>query len=264
MQSLNQGRRKVGDSGEPIPTPFPQLDAARISFRKGQLALVAAPPGTGKSAFVFYTLVIGWFRKMVSRVLYFSADTDAAIMFKRAAQMLTGWTAPYIEETMAGEHAESIEEIVRNGTAHIRMDYTPFPTDDDVRDQILAYYEVYGTFPDVIVMDNLSNLRLDNGAKDEVAALQENCEFLHLIAKETGAAVITLHHVVGAYEDGDKPTPLGGLKDKVSKTPESVFTLFRDSQHLYVSAVKNRDGGSDPSGRSYVALNADLSTMSYS
>lgn len=264
MQSLTQGRRKVGASGEPIPTPFPQLDAARISFRRGQLSLVAAAPGTGKSAWVFYTLVIGWFRKMVSRVLYFSADTDAAIMFKRAAQMLTGWTAPYIEEAMAGENAESIEEIVRNGTSHIRMDYTPFPTDDDVRDQLNAYYEVYGVFPDVIVMDNLSNLRLGGGAGDETQALQENCEFLHLIAKETGAAVITLHHVVGSYEDGDKPIPQGGLKDKVSKTPEMVVTLFRDGQHLYVSAVKNRDGGADPSGRQFVTLNADLSTMSYS
>lgn len=265
MRSLVQGKHQTGDSGEPLFTPFQQLDEARIAFRKGHLTLVAAAPGAGKSAWVFYTLIIGYFRKALNRVLYFSADTDAALMFKRAAQVLTGWTAGYIEECMADERAADIEEIVRAGTSHISMDYNTYPTGDDVRDQVNAYYEVYGVFPDVIVMDNLKNLRLeDSGRNGEFDELEGNCEFLQLIARDTGAAVITLHHVIGDYESGDKPIPLGGIRGKVTKTPESVFTLFRDPQHLYVSAVKNRDGGGDPSGRTWVSLTANLATMSYS
>lgn len=263
MQSLTQGRRKAGDSGEPILWPFPQLDEARIAFRKGQLALVAGAPGSGKSAWVLYALIIGYYRKATSRVLYFSADTDAAIMFKRAAQMLTGYTAGYIEEQLSEGGAEIIEGIVKAGTAHITLDYNSYPTADDIRDQVYAYYEVYGCFPDVIVMDNLKNLRM-GGSDGEFEELEENCEFLQLIARDTGAAVIALHHVTGDYESGDKPIPLSGVRGKVTKTPETVLTVFRGQGNLYISPVKNRDGEADASGKRYIAITADMATMSYS
>ena len=85
MLTLTQSATVKGSAGEPLPTVWESLDEAGTRFLRGQLCLVAAGPGVGKSAFVLsYAL-----RSKVS-CLYFSADSDAFVQLSRSISILGG------------------------------------------------------------------------------------------------------------------------------------------------------------------------------
>ena len=263
MLSLSQGKRKVGDSGQPIFNPFPQLEKEGIHFRRSQLSLVAAAPGGQKSSFTLFWLLRGQNLQALNRCLVFSADTDAAVQYKRAAQIVTGFSGEHIDQWM-DERPDELDQKVREGTRHVAWSFLNYPDADDIRDQLMAYLEVWGDWPEVLLFDNLKNVRLgDTTRANEADELEGTMEFLQLIARETGAAVIALHHVTGTHEDGDKAIPLSGIRGKVSKTPETILTLWKDASYLYVTPVKNRDGKADSSGHVWIPVQADLSRMSY-
>lgn len=240
--------------------PWPQLRGAGAFVRRGQLTLVAAPPGTGKSLFAQALAHRGDDNGTVPSTLYFSADSDAGTFAQRAGAIATGYQLSDIQQLISDGNDEAIDAAIAAQTGHMRMDYTSNVSDQDMLDEIDAYAEIFGKYPDLIVMDNLSNLSVD-GAENEFHGLQENCFFLHDIARQTNAAVITLHHVAGEFEGGDKPIPLSGLRGKVSKTPELIFTMIRSGELMNVSVVKNRSGRAHADGSNAIGIPVDLSRM---
>lgn len=259
MEFISQAKRKAGTSGEPLPNPFSQLAAEGIHLRRSQLHLLAAGPGTGKSA-----LILAWSMRCPDLgVLYISADTDAAVQYKRIASMATGYSSDYVALQME-HHAGELDDIVREASRHIVFDFNPYPDGEDIANQVSAYAEVYGVYPDLVIVDNLKNLRLQDAARNgEFDELEGNAEFLQMVARQSGAAVVTLHHVIGTHESGDHPIPLSGIRGKVTKTPEAVYTLHRNPGNTLLSPVKNRDGRGDSSGGFCVAIATDLSRMSF-
>jgi hypothetical protein len=97
------------------------------------------------------------------------------------------------------------------------------------------------------VIDNLINIDpegpSDHRVKDGIL------HWLAKLAQITNAAVVVLHHVTGAYNDGLTPIPLTGLMDQVGKRPRLVLTLFKFSDTLLgVRVVKNSIGKSAADG----------------
>ena len=190
--------------------------------------------------------------------LYFSADSDATTMFTRSAAMATGYEMGEVERLMEEGGQEMLEERVRQASAHVQYSFQSTLDYDAIEDELQAYALVHGAWPQVIVADNLMNI--DSGFEDEFRGLGEASFFLLNIARDTGAAVIALHHVGGEHEGGGAPIPLSGLRGKVSKLPALILTLHR-ADGMRVSVVKNRSGKSDPSGNYGVSLRADLARM---
>lgn len=244
------------------------MNTSKTFLRKGQLTLVAAGPGSGKSALIQFILQVGnglppgHPERGVNRTLYFSADSDQTTMWKRSAAMATGMTQDAIDELLFADEIGHLETQVARATNHMRWDYDSSPSDAYVLDSIDAYASVYGSYPEVIVMDNLKNLSID-GSPGEFEALEDACGFLHDLARDTNAALVALHHVTGENEDGMKPIPMSGLRGKISKTPEVILTLHRREQTMFVSPVKNRNGIADASGQWILPINADLSRMNF-
>lgn len=268
MLSLNQARRKNAAAGEPIHCPFNVLNESKTFLRKGQLSLVAAGPGTGKSAVVQAIIQggngapLGHPERLVNRAFYFSADSDSTTMWKRSAAMATGLTQDAIDGLLFDNLIDRPEQAVREASAHITWDFESSPTDEYILNELEAFASVHGAWPEIICFDNLKNVSIP-GSEGEFQALEEACVFLKDLATDTNAAVIALHHVVGEKEDGQVPIPLSGLRGKVSKTPEVVLTLHRIGQDLRISPVKNRNGIADPSGNWILPMVADLSTMTF-
>lgn len=260
VQTLLQGKRQNKSAGEPIPMPWRQLKDVGAHVRRGQLALVAAPPGTGKSLLAQALAHRGDDEGDVPSTLYFSADSDAGTFAQRAASIATGYQLSDVQRLIQEGNDDGLEAAIAAQTGHMRMDYSSDVTDQEMLDEIDAYAEVFGKYPDLIVMDNLSNLSVE-GSENEFHGLQENCFFLHNVARQTNSAVITLHHVSGEFEGGDKPIPLSGLRGKVSKTPELIFTLIRSGEVMNVSVVKNRSGKAFADGSNAIPLPLDLSRM---
>lgn len=258
MLSLTQGRRKTADQGTPIPTPFKSFGYNGIHFRRGGLSLVAAAPGGGKSAFVQNLVQRGNDEGHVVPSIYFSADSDATTMFTRSAAIATGYEMDEVERLMKEGGHEMLEERVRVASGHVQYSFQSTLDFDYIEEELEAYATVHGDWPKIMVFDNLMNI--DSGFEDEFRGLGEASFFMLNLARDTGAAVIALHHVGGEHEGGGKPIPLSGLRGKVSKLPSLILTLHR-AEGMSVSVVKNRSGKANPSGDFGVRLHADLARM---
>lgn len=254
MQRLQQARKQAGGAGEPIHNPLQALAAADVFIRRGGLTMIAAGPGTGKSMLTQSIVQRGDARGRNS-VFYFSADTGAPDVYVRSASIATGRTTSDLENELRQSGPARIDEEVVPATAHMWYSFAPSPTEQRLVDQVTAYAEIHGAYPQVIVVDNLANL--DMGMDDEWAALQEASRFLSVLAKDTGAAIIATHHVTGEWENGNVPIPLSGIRGKVTKEASMVLTLCREESRLFVSAVKNRAGKADATGRSPITLSID-------
>lgn len=254
MLRLSQGRRKSEKVGEPLLMPFafahaPQ-GAAKLTFRKGQLAMLAAPPGIGKSAVIQYALQRGDGRGNINHGIYLSADSDSFTMYMRGASFASGYSQFRIESDVRNQDtATLVDETVANATKHMWFDFRSELTPEYLVELIAAYATRQGRYPEFIVVDNLKNFIIDDGIADEFTSAEQSLVFLNEIAHVTGAAVIALHHVTGEFEGGDVAIPLSGIRGKLSKTPSAIYTMFKPTQsELIFSVVKDRAGMADPKG----------------
>jgi predicted ATP-dependent serine protease len=237
---------------------FRSLDDTGTRLLRGQLALVCAAPGIGKSAFAL-TLAL----KARVPTLYFSADSDAFTCLTRSMSILTGWPLDRSTELVRNEDLDGATPLLE--PLPVRLVYDS-PSLDQIKLCMEAYEEVMGDFPCLVVVDNITNV-LSGGANDDdpFAGLEVTMEYFHDMARKSGACVLGLHHVTGAYNNGDIPIPLSGIKGQIARVPELVLTMHRSdhygAQQLRVSTVKNRAGVADPSGLGWVGLDFQGETM---
>lgn len=243
-----------GTAGDPLPAVFQSLEANQTRFLRSQLALICAPPGAGKSAFILtYAL-----RAKVP-TLYFSADSDPFVQLSRAASIVTGWP---LERTSA---------MIRSGTLNgatelladipIQFVYEPSPTLADIDNALNARIQRDGDFPALVIIDNVTNVLTTQSEEDPFSGLEMLMDELHKIARDKGSAVVGLHHVTGPYNNSDKPIPLSGVKGQIARVPELILSMYRSEESLMVSTLKNRNGRAAPDGSQSVELSFHGPTM---
>lgn len=232
---------------------FESLEAKGTRFRRGQLVLVAAGPGTGKSALIL-TLAV----KSGLPSLYLSADSDAFTQLTRSISIVTGWS---LEESAQAVLSGDLSRVEGSLTEiPMRLNYDASPSLDSIENTLMAYFEVFEDYPSLIVVDNVTNVRGSSADDDPFSGLESLMDYLHDMARKTQACVIGLHHVTGPFNDADKPIPLSGVKGQITRVPEMVLTLHKrpgddyNPEVLCVSTVKNRGGKADPSGHDFAEL----------
>lgn len=253
MYTLVQGARLRGSAGEPIPSVYPTLKERGLRFVRGQFCLFSAPPGAGKSPFALNLCL-----RSGEPSYYFSADSDPFTTRTRAIAMLSGDTMADVEAAeIRGD--DRLDRVVAG--LPVRLNFDSALTFDSVERSIMAYDEVYGEYPGIIVVDNVTNIVADDDGYEKVM------DFLHSLARTTRAFVLGLHHVTGSYNNSDQPIPLNGVRGQLTAKPEVVLTGYSYSDglttFLRVSIVKNRGGPSDPSGQLNVDIPFDGATMHF-
>ncbi|AFF28448.1 DnaB-like replicative helicase [Mycobacterium phage Tiger] len=262
MYTPRQSLYIKGSAGDPLPTVWETLDNKGTRFLRGQLCLICAAPGIGKSAFALtYALKAG------VPTLYFSADSDAFTQLTRSVSILTGMTmeksARQIrEESLEPEALYALEE------AQVMFKYDASPTLTQIEDPLEAFAQKYGEYPALTVIDNITNIRIEGGANedDPFSGLEGLMDYLHDMGRQTASCVAALHHVKGDFNNGNVPIPLNGIKGQIGRVPEMVLTLHRITNDygpdaFNVSTVKNRGGKSDPSGQDFATLDFVGDTM---
>lgn len=262
IQNLVQARSQSQSLGEPLHLPIQGLRERNIDIRKGQVTMIAAAPGAGKSMLTQALLHAGRDGQK-NTVLYFSADSGPEVMHERAGALSTNLDQNTIREMVENGNTETVDAAIKAKHSHITYSFRGSPSQEYIIDELTAYVELHGRFPEVVVMDNLKDLADEEDA-DEFRALEDAIIFLKDLARDSGAAVIGLHHVAGYLEDGNQPIPLSGIRGKVSKTPALILTLYKPSEaELRISVVKNRNGEVDSSGGFWIPLNVDAARMRF-
>ncbi|MEU0912157.1 AAA family ATPase [Streptomyces althioticus] len=263
MYSLAQSARIKGSAGKPIPNPFKSLEKLEIDFRRGELSIVVAGPGTGKSLFALNLALHG-----SMPVLYWSADSNAATQLSRATAILTGDSVKDVKRALLEDKFQEYERTLADKW-WVRFNYEAMPTPADMEADLEVYFEVFGCYPHMVIVDNCTNI--DTGgatsAEEFSFGLEGVCEYLNDMARETEAHCLALHHTVGEYSDGLKPIPLSGVKGKIGRVPSLIMTIHREPDEpgmnrvLNLSPVKNREGFADASGNTYAKMELDSDTL---
>jgi AAA domain-containing protein len=246
-----------GSAGEPLPVVWKSFQQRGIVFRRGQLGLMAGPPGLAKSVMALtYCILSG------VPALYISADSDAFVQLVRSICILTGASIADAERMVLEDRLGDVQAAL--AASPLRMCYEASPTLDTLELNVEAYEEVHGEYPHLIVVDNLSDVRAELAAEGEGRSgnLDALLRYLHEMARATAAHVLVLHHVTGAHNDGDKPIPLSGVKDQVGAVPELILTGHKllnegEPDSLRWSPVKNRGGRPDTTGKTFAELEFD-------
>ena len=233
--------------------PWAGAVGKNVFFRRGQLAMLVAAPGVGKS-------VLGTAYVVQSRVhgLYTSMDTDAYTTSIRLIAAATGCTLEEAEAARAEQAPWAIDALNTITTVHYA--FPSSPNEREIADRLIAYREAEGEYPEFLVLDNLSNIAFD---EEEFSGQRRIMRELQSTASKTGTCILVLHHAVGEYEDGIKAIPLGGVSGKLSKFPALIMTAYRQGGgEIGISVVKHRFGPADPSGVGVTfSLQADMERM---
>lgn len=222
-----------------IPLNWPSFTSRGIAFRRGALSLIAGPPGSGKSSLALQVAVDSGVP-----TLMLSADTTRHTVHKRLLAMFTGIAQNEVEQMMVEDRQWASQVLSRSH--NIWLDDDSSPTLEKIELLIEAFREATGIEPELIIIDNAGDVLVDG--QDEWGALRTLMRDLRYYARDTGAAVVALHHTrLGA---GNPAPPHDSLHGKISQVPELILTLTSDANpgFLGVSPVKHRHGTPDPYG----------------
>lgn len=266
MQRLQRLNPSKLAAGVPLPDVFGLTKKfPGAHFRRGQTALIAAEPNNGKSPLVLWSCV-QWALQGL-RVLYFSADTDEYVTWKRAAAAVTGQPTSYVTEMPKRNVSTALGRL----GGRLSFVFDTDPSYDDIQEEVVAFWELWGVYPDVIVIDLLADVIGDN--EDEFGMLREHTRAFKRLARAADACVVMVHHVNEEERKGsaaDKrpthPPARARITGKISKKPELVMTLLYDAENrlMMIAVVKLRDGEkTDESGQTYLTLRSDPERMQF-
>jgi len=217
--------------------------------------------------------------------LYFSADTDPITQMFRTVAGLTGLPQQQVE-TYLDADSHYFDPLLNERGSHIKWVFDPSPDIDAIELEILAYGEVYGMAPALIVIDNLMNCVSVTG--EEWSGIRAIMSELHHVARKTGACVLALTHMSEAGTGDPKmpaprrailgkasqlseagtgdpkmPAPRRAILGKASQLPSMILSIAMNPeyQEFRVAAVKNRFGEHSADASNFVTLGIDASRV---
>ena len=253
MRQLDRAIRHIDQGKTVIPLPFKSWSDSHISIRRGEVSMIAGPPGAGKS-----TVALAIAMQAQVPTLYASADSHESTMAIRSLAMCTGIQQSVVEERIQSDPAWATA-MLRENASHIRWMFDASPTLADLEDEINVYRELMGENPSLVVVDNAVDVTHDSG--DEFSSLRSLMREVKWWSRDTGAAFLILHHTSEGYEGYPCP-PRSALHGKIAQVPSLVVTLSSNQPNMMAAAaVKNRYGPADGSGQTAVWMDYHPATM---
>lgn len=233
----------------PLPLVAELQSLHELGFlpRRGQMLMVVGQPGAGKSTFALW-----YVHKIGLRALYFSADMAAHTATTRYGALVLDQTVDWVADAIENGGSEYVSDELSQ--SKIQWCFDSSPDMQDIADELDAYVELFDAYPEIIICDNAMNIE---GSSDEgTGGLRYILSELHRLARETGSAVLVLHH---AREEGNplEPSAREKVQGKVAQLPEVILTVALDDDKFKMAPVKNRNGFQDPTGNTYRVIAAD-------
>lgn len=255
MKTLTRALSHGEAGGQSLPTPLRAFQELQVSIRNSEVSMISGIPGAGKSSLALYLAV-----KTGVPTLYICADTASFTMTLRLVAMLTGLRQSEVERRIQAPGGPDWAKEILAKANHIIWSFDSAPNLNDIDGECQAFEEVMGTNPELIVIDNLIDVA--DGTGDEWGTLRATMKELKFLARDTGAAVLLLHHTSEGVKYDTCP-PRASLQGKVAQLPAVILTVHTDSERktMHIAAVKNRYGAADPSGNTAKRVWFDPETM---
>lgn len=215
-------------------------------FRRGQLSLIAAAPGGGKTALATHLAVnMAYDEDTGVPTMYWSADTDQLTLSSRILANIRDITTEEAEALVV-ERDPGALTILDSATDHMWWTFQSSPTLRDIEDELAAYCYVMGDYPHLMVIDNLMDIAEPG---EEYSRYRDIIQFLTDVVRTTNAHIMLLHHVIGEHTNGNRPIPRSGIRQKVDEKPRLILTLYKPEEGIMgIRVVKNSNKQADALG----------------
>lgn len=240
-------------AGEPLPPVFTAFEKNDFRLYRGELALWAGPPGGGKSA-----LALKYSVAAKVPALYVSCDMGGHMTAIKLYSILTSKPNKDVELALRDPlRRGEIRNVIASGTEHLFISHASRPTPEAIASYEMAFEEVWGTAPDLLVLDNAMNAAVTSDS--EVGGLRELSQVMHWLAQEKEISTLVLHHV-NLSGGGDHilthPAALSQVKGQISELPAVIGTICAVPKEgkIRIASVKNRHGEADPTGKTFMEL----------
>jgi len=254
VRSLDRAVARRGAGGRPLPSVFPSFTDRRINFRSSEVSIIAGQPGAVKSALALWHAT-QWVSRFNLRGIYLSADSSELVQAGRALAMVSPATSTMDAEALLRDRDDAALDRLHRSLEGLMFSFEPDISYESMELEVEAFVELWGTYPDFIVVDNLTDV--DGQSDDEWGTLRRVMKGLTGLGRFTGAHVMVLHHTSEDHRDDPCP-PRKAIQGKVSQKPSLVLTVGEgDDRRKPVCPVKNRYGAADRHGHDAVWLHRD-------
>lgn len=229
-----------------IHTGYRGLDESAMTG--GDLVVVAARPGVGKS--IFTANVLNNFLEQKRKCLVYTTEmTPEQYMLRQICIYAKLWYFGFRNGFATDEEKEQLDDATTEFTQRYKewLVYSPTlrPSSSDILREIEEYQ------PEIVILDNLSSVKLSSKANNKTEKIGEFLEELkEIIVDKKLLCIIVCHINRAAEEDGNVEPVLSNLKDssKIEELANKVIIMW-PSKDSTVSEMavnwkysKDRDG----------------------
>lgn len=220
-----------------LGTGFPDLDAITLGLKPGELVVLAARPGVGKTAFA---LCIAYHVAMRGqRVGIFSLEMDRELLLQRLVAIDLGVATTQVPRLLRrGNHA-AIDALARVASLPIHVDHTPSLNVLAIRDRARRLSSEQPV--DLWVVDYLQLAQGPSERDDEVRRITAISQGLTSLARELRKPVLALSQLSRAVESRADHVPmLSDLRGSgsIEQDASQVWFIYRDE--LYNDETEQR------------------------
>jgi len=183
---------------------YPSWGDRHWLLRQQSVQMIAGVPGTYKTMVLLNGLV-----NMRVPTLAFSNDSDDSTIASRLLGIATGVPCEQTEDWLRTDPQRCFELLKQYD--FLQWQFMPSPSLDDIWLETYAYGERYGAWPQLIVVDILGDV--EHQGNDEWSALREVMRQSKVLARETKASVLLIHHC----SDGTKGDPCPSRQSVMGK-----------------------------------------------
>jgi replicative DNA helicase len=228
IDALSKGTSVMG-----VPTGFKELDVALNGLRSGQMIVVAARPGVGKTALALDIVRHAAFRQNKA-VMMFSLEMGRNELMMRA---LSGEAYVDLQSLKTGDLDEHKWQQIAQATARIHgaklgVDDNAQITITDIRAKARAFQRVHGL--DLLVIDYIQLMNSDRKTDSRQQEVSDISRGVKLLAKEFGIPVIALSQLNrGSETRTDKRPVISDLRESgaIEQDADVVILLHREEMY---------------------------------
>jgi replicative DNA helicase len=217
----------AGDGLLGVPSGFPALDAITQGMKAGELVVLAARPGVGKTSMA---LTIAYHAARAGRrVGIYSMEMDRELLLQRLLAVDLGIPTTQIPRRLRGGDQRVMDAMGRMSELPIFIDHTPALNVLAIRDR--ARRLTADGPVDLWVVDYLQLARSTSDRDDEVRRITAVSQGLTSLAREFRAPVLALSQLSRAVESrADRVPMLSDLRGSgsIEQDASQVWFIYRD------------------------------------
>jgi replicative DNA helicase len=247
-------KTKTGVTG--VPTGFNELDAKTGGFRKGQLIVVAARPGMGKTSFALNIAShLAYRRKMCVGIFTLEMATEELLLRLISSEAEISMSNLLNGYGMDSKSINTITQVTSEYSAiSLFIDDTATNTVMDIRAKCRRLKSEQKAL-DLIIIDYIQLMNSRKNNENRQQEISEISRGLKILAKELEVPVLALSQLNRGLESREDKRPrLSDLRESgaIEQDADMVMFIFRDeeytkekSEHKGIAEViigKNRHG----------------------